>query len=602
MMGISDFNLQIKVAQLKMTAIINYLVKKHLWVFCCLLVLSLLPILIFQQHSYINIHDNLDGEVPVRVALVNSGSLFNYQGKIDQIMNGLPRSAISTGLNSLMLLFNFFPPFTAYMINYLLVHIIAFIGMYLLLRKHILKDDNLIASGVAFCFSFLPFYSIFGLSIAGLPILLYSFLNIRSNNRLINSFLIISLFPFFSSLVLIGLFILVILGVWVLIDTLKRRLNIKFFLAIFLLGVLYLITEWNLIYSVFDHTQFISHRTDWINWLGYTSISFLRAIKLSLQNFISGQYHAVSLHKFILFLLPLTLVIGLITHQNVRKIVLLVLLCILFSLSFGFAQWRGLNIVKEQLSAINQIQARFYWISPLLWYMIFALSLNILYSINIKGIKNINILIIVLCLSCQILRIGIGSPELLDTISVAKNSIIGKPSQVITYEKFYSEKLFTKIKEFIGEPQSTYRVVSIGIFPAISQYNGFYTLDSYQTNYPLEYKNKFRKIIERELAKNKEDELYFDSWGSRCYIFSSEINSFIIDKTQSIQIKNLQLNNVALKEILEGRELYVFSAVDILNYKDNDLDFLGYFENNDSPWGIYLYRLNDPKLLSIIPN
>ncbi|MDA6131502.1 DUF6044 family protein, partial [Escherichia coli] len=61
-----------------------------------------------------------------------------------------------------------------------------------------------------------------------------------------------------------------------------------------------------------------------------------------------------------------------------------------------------------------------------------------------------------------------------------------------TVRQFYAEEQFSAIKEYIGLPQEDYRVASIGLHPAIAQYNGFYTLDSYNNFYPLTYKYQFR--------------------------------------------------------------------------------------------------------------
>ena len=35
---------------------------------------------------------------------------------------------------------------------------------------------------------------------------------------------------------------------------------------------------------------------------------------------------------------------------------------------------------------------------------------------------------------------------------------------------------------------------------------------------------------------------------------------------------------------------YIFSAVEIKNYKDNDLEYLKVFDNESSGWKVYLYR------------
>lgn len=46
------------------------------------------------------------------------------------------------------------------------------------------------------------------------------------------------------------------------------------------------------------------------------------------------------------------------------------------------------------------------------------------------------------------------------------------------------------------------RVASIGICPVVSLMHGFYTIDGYSNNYPLEYKHTFWGIQTEELALN----------------------------------------------------------------------------------------------------
>jgi hypothetical protein len=158
-----------------------------------------------------------------------------------------------------------------------------------------------------------------------------------------------------------------------------------------------------------------------------------------------------------------------------------------------------------------------------------------------------------------------------------------------TYREFYSESLFQEIRDYIDKDQADYRVISIGLEPSISQYNGFYTLDAYLVNYPLEYKRQFRKIIEKELEKNKDLRNYYDTWGCRCYIFVDELGfETMAFKGKNIKIKKMQLNTGILKSM--GGE-YVFSAVEITNYEENNLKLMKVFEREDSPWKIYLYKL-----------
>jgi hypothetical protein len=157
------------------------------------------------------------------------------------------------------------------------------------------------------------------------------------------------------------------------------------------------------------------------------------------------------------------------------------------------------------------------------------------------------------------------------------------------YKQFYATELFDEIKSKIGGTTENYRVVSIGIHPSIAQYNGFYTLDGYLPSYPIEYKNEFRKIIRYELAKNKDLRVFYDYWGSKFYVFVNELGrNFTVRKDSNIKINKLHLDTNALKN-LGGR--YIFSAVEIVNYQENNLEFLGEFNNENSAWKIYLYEV-----------
>jgi hypothetical protein len=167
--------------------------------------------------------------------------------------------------------------------------------------------------------------------------------------------------------------------------------------------------------------------------------------------------------------------------------------------------------------------------------------------------------------------------------------LLGRTIDEPTYRQFFAQALFSQIESYINKPNDAYRVVSIGLHPSIAQFNGYYTLDSYQVNYDLDYKNSFRRIIAPELDKNDELKGYFDDWGNRCYIFVDELGKGkLFGKNENIKIRKLDLNTQALKEM--GGE-YIFSSVAIENYQENHLTFESRFTNDDSFWDIYLYRV-----------
>ena len=239
------------------------------------------------------------------------------------------------------------------------------------------------------------------------------------------------------------------------------------------------------------------------------------------------------------------------------------------------------------LNALNL--ARFYWLNPVPWGIIFALSLLIIAKIK-YGKTLVSLLVI-----GQVLFIFTAyNPEYRYRLG------LGNPlHSTLTYKQFYSEKLFKEIDHYIGKPRENYRAVSIGIHPGIAQYNGFYTLDVFSNIYSLEYKHRFMKIIEKELEKNASLKKGFHLNAKRCYVLVSRLHAEkatrglaysrgITKKESHLRIENLALNTAALREM--GGE-YIFSAVEIVDPQKNNLKFEKVFERRESPWRIYLYRV-----------
>ncbi len=159
----------------------------------------------------------------------------------------------------------------------------------------------------------------------------------------------------------------------------------------------------------------------------------------------------------------------------------------------------------------------------------------------------------------------------------------------ITWESYYAEELMAQLEDVIGRDMSSYRVAHLGMSPAPSLMHGFYTVDGYSNNYPLEYKHLLRRVIARELAKNEQTRLYFDEWGSRCYLFNGATgNAWMLGKAVDVKYVGLELDMEALREL--DCE-YLFSAGEIRDFEKMGLTFLGYFETDSSYWGVWLYQL-----------
>lgn len=545
------------------------------------LLMTLLPILLLGEASYFTVHDNLDSEFVYKRILVESGKAWDWgsQTVVQNVMNGIPRAGFRSGLDVSLVLFVGFSPHVAYILNYVIVHAVAFVGMFLLLKTHFLTDysHRWIAWAVAAAFAVIPFYSQFGLSVAGQPLLLLSFLNILMRKQRFVDFIVIATFPFYSHIVLAAPFII---GALIVIGGVEmfrsKQPNWLYCVSVVALVLLYGGVESQMIVSALTNS-FVSHRTVWDRW---NDFDLLSNAKRAVDVLVSSQYHAGSIPTIVVWVCGIAALVQQFFKGKINGQLLgLILFILAVSVVTGFHDW----IVYYLGGAMPLLRSfnitRVYFLLPIAFMLLFAIALREMVS----GQKLQTIAWLAVC--AQILFTLNMNAEFKNNVKI----LAGRSMEEPTYQTFFAADLFSSIERYIGKPKKDYRVVSIGIHPSVAQFNGFYALDSYQTTYPLEYKKQFRKIIEKELAKNDELRSYFDGWGNRCYVFVSELGkSSLYGKTSGKVVNHLELNASHLRTM--GGE-YVLSAVEILNYKDNELSFEGKFSDSLSYWDIFLYKV-----------
>ncbi|MGP4064402.1 DUF6044 family protein [Oceanobacillus sp. M65] len=536
------------------------------------------PYFILGEDAHIRVHDNMDSNIVWYKLLAESGQIFTLTDThLPNVINGLPRSALPSGFDALVWMYTLFEPMTAYAIGQTLMRLAAFFGMYFLLKHHAIRSDKqqVLCIGAALAFSLLPFWPSGMLSIAGLPLALHCFLMIRRKGKSekIYYWITLGLIPFFSNFVLSFVFFLAVMGLVWLIDWIRdKRSNWVFFSAIAMMATIYIVKNYLLIFSMFFESGFTSHR----NALDLGHNSFERSMELTLENFLYGHTHDMA-EQFLIILPVIGFAFALAAYRNIKPYWLLSLFCFNFLLSlwYAFWYWEGWRIVKDNVMVANTFNfARIHFFDPAIWYICFALALAIIWKHMRLG-KIIAIVLIVA--QCY---------HLFPFNEENKYSEFDTP----TFKEFYAEPLFNEIKEYIGEDPSSYRVVSIGMHPTIAQYNGFYTLDTYNNSFPLEYKEAFREVVAGELEKSPSLENYFDTWGGRLYMYVAEHGeNYLFTKDRNDPIEKLDINTTALKEL--GGD-YILSAVPIENYVELGLTFESEFEKADLPWEIFLYRVD----------
>lgn len=599
----------------------------------CTLFVYFFPYFILGENIYLIQYDNLDSVIIWYKILTESGSAFaNNEVIIPNMMNGLPRVTYPSEMSFLFLLYSIFSPLTAYVINDILIHFIAFFGMFALIERYLFTEKTLpwryfYIFVPSLLFALVPFWPNGALSVAGQPLALYAFLNIRNGDTSLKNWLILVLLPFYSSLILSFMFFLFAIGLLWIYDVIKKKkINWTFTFAIILMGLLYLVVEYRLVYEMFIHHTFTSHR---IEFDLRHNLTFNDFYKNSHTNFLNGLENTITLHyKYLLpfiltaMLLPFSkrklssvesllliitglllyiangwhwllasvyslptlllfsLIVFIFSSKKLLSFLMIVQILIAYWATFWFHPWW--NQFTDVIPLIKTLHfSRLIYLTDIIWYLMFALAI-IEFSKKVRYTTFILIIIVFfqLHLAFQWRTFG-------DTNYRGKQS----------FKQYYSPNLFKEIENYIGKNKHSYRIVSLGIEPAVSLYNGFYTIDGYTTNYPLTYKHKFRKVIKQyldEIPSHQGDKFIYDDWGSKVYLLEPNILSGIPPKHRKRFAYTLKLDIKMLQKLNAD---YLISSYEIINAEKIGLQKIKTFKHpKEQLWAITLYKV-DPGII-----
>ena len=593
--------------------------------FLCI-ILYYLPYFILGQNASFRITDFLDDEIIQY--LYNGKYLFASSDTIvEEWLSGAPLATIQAPCFTLILFFKFLPFFEAVMVSCIFGTVFAFLGMFLLCDKILKGEKKYVTLMTSVLFCILPYYPPYGLSSVGIPLVIWACIRmfeiVQEDKSVKFGKLFVKCLPYIlvcifyalsSSLIWAGYFVvgfMVLAGIIMLCK--KKKTGWFLLITSMFMTLTYCFVFRETLISVLFET-FVSHRSDPDKI--YSASDFLTSF---IDMFKYGQYHAPSLHTYIMAFSLLMVVAGLIFYKKMDKTTkhrILLATAVWASLLF-IALFHGFYVceigleVRKYLEPLESFQLnRIYWLNPTLWYLELALSVMILFAIveflanwllKFINSKKENITEKTKKVLMQVFRVGfvvafglffanyiihhICSVEYYTNVQ----RVFGKETGHWTYHEFYDHELFDEIETYIGMDQSEYRIGCVGFVPAIAQANGFYTVDAYSTNYPLDYKYKFRTVIEKELDKSATLKSYYDHWGSRCYIFSAELETkFQTGKDENIVLENFEINTEALKDL--GCD-YIFSAVKIGNAEEIHLTLLDVFTTESSKIEIYVYEL-----------
>ena len=513
----------------------NKIVIHLLFLFILLVFGHIVSIVLFKDLT-VFYHDNLDSIVVYNQVIGNI------------ISNKYQDSSIFLGGNlDFFYLRHFFKPFIllysvldakyAYFINDLIVKLIAYFSFLVFAKKF--SKNFFIISLISALFASSIYYKTLGYGLAFLPYLIY--LVSFKKKITLKHYLIIILFGLNTDLVADFFIIPIVICLSYIVNKkftfneLKKKIHL---LIIFFSCAA--VTSANLFYVQFFEDA--THRIEFAN----ESFSLIEILKNELFSFLKLSNDINDLKEYPYLILTYTSIIFLFFIKN--KIAKKIFFFIIFLYT---------------ISIVSKLAMPFVSGFRLSWFLIYEKNLYVFLIFflllgQIKYLKKCLIFLSVLIL--VIFQTNSSAiPFIKKFIQKSDNY-----RNIYTFNGYYMEQDYKKIKDIVKNG----RTISIGYDPMVAVKNDIYTLDGYHALYPLDYKKKFLKIIDKELNKNNLYKKYYNNWGSRVYCFVSDKN-------------NIEINFIEAKKL---NAAYVISE-----YKINNslLELI----TSDFTYNIYLYKI-----------
>lgn len=571
---------------------INGAIKKidsaHL-VWCCLLIVFviMLPILILGKGAVFPVLDQLDETILNYVFPARFSGRANYA----PMMCSVPSTSLKPFAPGFVVLYKLFSEYAAFVIQHAIVIMVACFGTYMCVKK--LTGSSIIALLCAGVFALLPFRSIYGVSLSGTPFLVACILGLedslagKKKMKSIIAMLGIGLYAVLSSLVLVGYAVIVMLAVYYIAKLIFTHKSDKAIIVSgVILVVIYLFLNIDLVSQLVSGGGFESHREEFV----INGFNFWGTFKGIM---INGMQHYESFHKYIY--IPIAVSVPFAVFDVVKKgknwklLAVGMALMVVTGLLYAFFASDFVAEYRNTMSGmLKTFQAqRFFWLLVGGWYILLGISLFEIWN-PVKEKSPLLGMIFLLALYIPTL-IYVGKNE--DSIFYQNLNEINNGNDItgyITWESLYAEDLMKNIEEDIGLPMEEYRIAHLCMSPVASLMHGFYTVDGYSNDYPLDYKHKFAQVIDDEIVKNDICYSYFYEWGNRCYLFYSEFGgAYMLGKTDA-EISGMSFDLAALRDL--GCR-YIFSGCRISDAESQGLNFVDVYEDDISYWRVWVYEL-----------
>ena len=577
---------------------------------------------------HVGIADNLELFQAQYQMLKNTGTFFT-RNAASSFLAGVTRDDLPSEWSVTAFLYMLLPSLTAYFAVYFLRILLAVLSFRLLFSlwpqysgKSIQKA--LITLG-GFAYGIISVFPSYGLCFASVPLIVYLLIRLdrEENNKKILLWLAgIFFYPLLSYFSYFGLFILgYLLLALICLSVRRRRFCFRLLAALIVLSAGFVLFE-NRLFASMLFSNTVTIRSTMVP----ASLKLSEAISWMLSSLKDGIMHVDGVQKYLV--LPvcagfyiIQAAYDLYNKQGRRLLsdpLTLIGAVLLFnSFVYGIYYYKPFrDLVEKLLPPLTGWQFnRTIFFSPFLWYLAFVIVL--LRLVRILENRAFRLTAVPVILMLLAILIIFRTPATYNDLYQTMYSCLyewknGCPMNELSYGEFYSTELFDRIKADLDYQEGDFRSfrltaendediqaktegtkadwsVAYGLYPGILEYNGIATLDGYLGFYQQSYKEAFREVIAPALETNEGSRAYFDDWGARCYLYSGN-GEILVNASRNYAVEDTDLHvNIGALKSLGCR--YIFSRIDIGNAEALELDLRGVYQNDNSPYTIYVYEL-----------
>jgi hypothetical protein len=571
-----------------------------------LIVLQLPVFTLWGERSFVAVHDNLDLFVAHNKLMQNQHIFFSSHATAN-MLGGVDRDTLGGEFYLNNLLYQFLPAYTAYVVNYF-GKILIGLGSFLLLAKEIYKERYRDYRGLLWLtgagFSMIPVFPAYGIAFTSIPFVVYLFLKIYREPKPV-WYLLLFCYPFVSYFSYFGFFILAYLVAAIIIVWIRdRRFPVSLGISLPVACAGYMTWEYRLFREMlFGDTVTIR------STMAADNVSLAGMFREIGDVFCNTIFHAQDSHKY--WIMPVALVLliimdisylkardirGLVREAANWVLLLIVFNCLVYGL-YNLEVFR--NLVETLLPPLTGFQFnRTIYFNPFLWYALFFLTLKWLWEHtqkqqheDVPGIKIRLKRTVIYAGAAVSVLVCMFVPQVYNDFYSncyhhAYEMLKKQESSQLSFGEFYSQELFTQIKEDIGYGGEW--AIAYGMHPAVLQYNGISTLDGYLGLYPQEYKEQFARLIAPALEQSEDFRVNYESWGARAYVFSgSGENTYQPVRDLVLSDDRLYIDGEVFRQM---GGTYVFSRIAVSNADELGLTLTGVYSDESSPYVIYVYH------------